>query len=251
MFAQVNLAHFAVVEHLRGIAFSNNMAFADNIGFFANTQGLADIVIGNKHADTATFQVANNLLDIAHRDGIDSGKRLVEQDKLGVGRQRTGNFYTPPLASRQGHPEAVLDVGNMKLLQQGFQSLQSLLAVEVAPGFENGEDIIAHRELAKYRGFLGQVADTGAGTAMDGRARQVLFVDKDPALIGCHQTGDHIKAGGLAGAIGAQQTDNLTAVDLQRDIDHHLAALVALGEVLGFEYRHNDFIRAESRQVWS
>jgi len=39
--------------------------------------------------------------DIVNGDRVDAGKRLIEQDEIGLGRQRPGNFTAPPLAARR------------------------------------------------------------------------------------------------------------------------------------------------------
>jgi hypothetical protein len=52
----------------------------------------------------------------------------------------------------------------------------------------------------------------------------VQVVDQYAALIGLDQADDHVEAGGLAGAVRAEQADDLAAVDRQADIAHDLAA---------------------------
>jgi hypothetical protein len=66
----------------------------------------------------------------------------------------------------------------------------------------------------------------------------VQVVDQYAALIGLYQADDHVEAGGLAGAVRAEQADDLAAVDRQADVAHDLAALVALGQMLGFQGCH-------------
>src|SRR6266850_1430904 len=43
---------------------------------------------------------------------------------------------------------------------------------------------------------------------------------------------DHVEAGGLAGAVRAEQSDHLAAADLERHVLHHGARLVALAQAL-------------------
>jgi hypothetical protein len=71
-----------------------------------------------------------------------------------------------------------------------------------------------------------------------GLVADVQVVDQYAALIGLDQADDHVEAGGLAGAVGAEQADDLAAVDRQADVTHDLAAFVALGQVLGFQGCH-------------
>ena len=58
-----------------------------------------------------------------------------------------------------------------------------------------------------------------------------------PAL-GSISAAGHAEAGGLAGAVGAQQADDLAWVDLEIDAVHDAAAAVDLHQSLGFQHRH-------------
>ncbi|MNN54105.1 hypothetical protein D3C81_1689000 [compost metagenome] len=126
----------------------------------------------------------------------------------------------------------------MEFLQQAFQFLAASGAVEVLAGLEDRHDVVRHAQLAEDRGFLRQVTDACTGAAVHGLVGDVLLVDQDAALVGLDQADDHVEAGGLARAVGAEKADDLSAVDGQADVADHLTALVALGQVLGFEGRH-------------
>jgi hypothetical protein len=58
----------------------------------------------------------------------------------------------------------------------------------------------------------------------------VLAVERDLARIGRHQADDHVEAGGLAGAIGPEQSDHLALAQVQSEIVYDLARLVALAQ---------------------
>ncbi len=55
----------------------------DDRGAVDDVERLADIVIGDEHADAAIFQMRDEGADVADRDGVDAREGLVEQD---VGR---------------------------------------------------------------------------------------------------------------------------------------------------------------------
>jgi len=59
----------------------------------------------------------NDVLDVMHRNRIDAGEGLVEQDEARIGRQRAGNFDAPPLAARQTHAQAIADMGDVQFAQ--------------------------------------------------------------------------------------------------------------------------------------
>ena len=195
-------------------------------------------MIGDQDADALGLEVMDDLLDIAHRDRVDPGKGFVEQDELGVGGQRASNLHAASLTAGQAHAEAVGDMVDMEFLQQAFQFCLTPGAVQVLARFEDGHDVVGHRQLAEDRGFLRQVADAGACATVHGLVTDVEVVDQHAALVGAYQADDHVEASGLACAVGAEQTDDLTAFDAQADVTHDLAALVAFRQVLGFENGH-------------
>ncbi|MDT4867008.1 hypothetical protein FQZ97_1018970 [compost metagenome] len=129
-------------------------------------------------------------------------------------------------------------MADVELLQQAFQLLAAVGAIQLLAGLEDGHDVVGHAELAENRGFLRQVTDPCAGAAVHRQVADVVVVDQDAALVGLHQADDHVEAGGLARTVGAEQADDLPAVDAQADVTHDLAALVALGQVLGFQSGH-------------
>lgn len=77
-----------------------------------------------------------------------------------------------------------------------------------------------------------------ARATVHGLMTDVEVVDQHAALVGAYQADDHVEAGGLACAVGAEQANDLTAFDAQADVTHDLAALVTFRQVLGFENGH-------------
>jgi hypothetical protein len=48
--------------------------------------------------------------------------------------------------------------------------------------------------------------------------RDIAIVEQDLAVLAGHQADDHVEGRGLAGAVRAQQPDDLAALDLERQI---------------------------------
>ena len=78
-----------------------NLSFKEQIGAVGNAQRLLHIMVRNQDTDVFLLQVPHNFLDILHRDGIDTGERLVEHDKLRVNSQTTGDFRAASLTTAQ------------------------------------------------------------------------------------------------------------------------------------------------------
>src|SRR6185295_11991454 len=73
---------------------------------------------------------------------------------------------------------------------------------------------------------------------MDRQLGQVALVQVDAARVRGNQPDDHVEAGGLAGAIRAEQADDLAARDFERNAFDHGARLESLAQVLRAQNAH-------------
>ncbi len=106
--------------------------------------------------------------------------------------------------------------------------------------FEHGENVLFHRQLTKNAGLLGQIADPILPRPqVHGNPRDIDFIDKDLSRIGSDQTDNHVKAGGLAGAIGAQQPNHFALADLKVYAPNHLTALIRLADFVCTKLLHS------------
>ena len=62
-------------------ALSDYMALTDDVGMFTDIQSFPHIVICNQHTNTTVAQMANNILNIIDRDGVNSSEGLIQQNK--------------------------------------------------------------------------------------------------------------------------------------------------------------------------
>src|SRR5436190_7122071 len=108
----------------------------------------------------------------------------------------------------------------------------------VWPGRENGQHIVFHRQLAEHRGLLRQVAEAELRAAVHRQQRDVGVVQADAARVARHEPDDHIEGGGLAGTIGPEESYDLTALELERQVAHDLTGPVALGESRSLQGAH-------------
>ena len=72
-----------------------------------------------------------------------------------------------------------------------------------------------------------------------GRRGDVLAVEEDLAVVGRDLAGGHAEAGGLAGAVGPEQADDLAGVDLELDAVDDLAPAVDLHQPADFQQGHS------------
>ena len=72
-----------------------------------------------------------------------------------------------------------------------------------------------------------------------GQSRDVDAVEHDLPLVGLDHAAGHAEAGGLAGAVGAEQADDLGLIDVEADAIDHPAAAVGFDKSFRFQDWHS------------
>jgi len=101
-------------------------------------------------------------------------------------------------------------------------------------GLKDGHEVFFDGEFTEDGGFLGEVADASPGALVHREVGDFFFVELDDAGIGTDEADDHVEAGGFAGSVGAEETDDFTLLDGDGDVIDDLAATIALGDFPGF-----------------
>ena len=156
------------------------------------------------------------MLDVFHGDRVDAGKRFVEQDELGIDGQRPGNLAAAALAARQLHAHALAHFLQAEFIDQLLEALHAVHFVK-ASHLHDGENVVFDTHGPEDRSFLGQVAHAFLGAAVHRKAGDFLLAEENSSGVGLDQPGDHIEAGGLAGAVRAEQADNFALLHLNGD----------------------------------
>jgi hypothetical protein len=95
---------------------------------------------------------------------------------------------------------------------------------------EHREQVLLDRQLAEDRRLLRKVADAAAGALVQREHRNVLAAQAHAPLVGLDQPDHHVKGRGLAGAVGAEQSDHFAAINVDRDAVDHSPSAVALDQ---------------------
>src|ERR1700730_11526342 len=236
--AQVHLTDLGVGKDFFRTTGCNDRALIDDVGPRADSAGLAHIMVSNQDADAAMRQLADNALDIQHRQRIHARKRLIQEHDPRLGRQGAGDLDAPPLSARERHAESSAHLADAQVLEQLLEALLACGALQVRPGLENRLHIVFHRQLAEHRGLLRQVSEPELCPAVHRQQRDVGVLQSNTAGVARHEPDDHVEGRGLAGTIGPEQSDDLTAGELERQVAHDLAGLVALGESRSLQAAH-------------
>src|SRR5207244_8051869 len=99
-------------------------------------------------------------------------------------------------------------------------------------GLQHGENVLLNRELSENRRLLGEIADPELPRpAVHGHVGDLVLVYQDPARIRGDEADDHIKAGGLAGAVRPKQTNNFALIYAKTDAIYNSAAAISLTDI--------------------
>ena len=153
---QVDLAHVWICKDLVRGSGRQHGALVDDIGPAANPERFPDVMVRDQHADAAVGEVPGDALDVVHRERVDAGKRLVEQDEGRIGRERARDLDAAAFAARQAHADVVPQVRDVQLLEQAFERLVPRGVVEVAARLEDRLDVVDDRQVRKIDGSCGR-----------------------------------------------------------------------------------------------
>jgi len=74
-----------------------------DIGTIDDFEGYTHVVIGNEDSDPAILEMSNQLAYVGHRDRIDTGQRLVEEDEMRLRCESAGDLAASALTAGQRH----------------------------------------------------------------------------------------------------------------------------------------------------
>src|SRR5258705_12194515 len=98
---EIHLSDGLIIDDLLGLPEGEHRALVDDVGVVADAERLAHVVVGDEDADAALLEEADDLLDVEHRDRVDAGERLVEQDEARVRGERARDLDAAPPAPRE------------------------------------------------------------------------------------------------------------------------------------------------------
>lgn len=99
-----------------GLALGKDAAVADDISVVANTQGFANIVVGDQNTDASFLQEMHDALNFNHRNRVDTGKRFVEQNKTRTSGQGAGDFSATAFPAGNRRRQVLANTGNLEFV---------------------------------------------------------------------------------------------------------------------------------------
>jgi hypothetical protein len=180
-----------------------------------DAQRHSGVLLDEQDRRPLTVDRADRVEDLLDQHGRQSHRRLVQQEQPGTPHEGAADGQHLLLTARQraGHLGDAL----LQAREQREHPLQVLGDAAVAPEECAHHEILADAEAIEDPAALGHVADTATDDVVGRGAGEHAILEVDRALAGDQQSGDRLERGGLAGAVVAEQRDDLAAAHLQRD----------------------------------
>ena len=162
---------------------------------------------------------------------VEGADRLVEQQEPRLGDHGAGQRHALALATRQTPGLAVGERRDLEGLQHlrdalGDLDLGLLQHLEAKAHLPGDGHVREQREVLEHHG------DVALPRRIPGR---LLAADQDAAVVGLLEAGDAAQRRGLAAARGAEQADELSLLDLERDAVDGGEVAVALPDAAQLE----------------
>ena len=200
----------------------------DHDGHAVAQGGLVHIVGGDKHGGAGSGGAAYHAPELTTREGVDTARRLIEEDDLGGMQVGHGEGQLLSPSGRDAAHEVVAMMPELELGEHGLGLGEYLLAVHAVDASVELH-IFQHGEVLVEGELLTHVADV----ALDVFA---LCHDVAPghaarARGGTAQSAEDAYGSGLAGAIGSEEAEDLALCHIERYVVDRTESTELLGEV--------------------
>ena len=165
--------------------------------------------------------------------GVEAGRRLVENQDLGVVQQGLGQADPLPVPLGQRAAPALGHVGDGRAFH-GRPDARGPVSGGDAVDAGHEMQVLADGHFRIQGRRLGQIARPALG--LEGLVEDVETGDPGMAFGGRQVAGQDAHRRGLAGPVGAEEAQNLAGFDLEAQVVHGRERPVALGHVLHFDH---------------
>jgi len=181
------------------------------------TQALDDFehVRGEEDGDAARDHALQHRFQSAGGDGVDAFEGLVEEEDARPVDDGGGERELLLHAVGEVGDQLLVLAGEVHEVEQLGCSLVCGHAIQAVHAADEAE-VLAGGEAAEQGHALGD--DPDLALQLGGVLGQVGAQYADLAAGGCEQAGEHLDGGGLAGAVGAEEAEELARVDGEVDV---------------------------------
>ena len=218
---------------------TDDPAFVDNVAAIADSESLANVVVGHEHPDPSLTQLANEPVDLGYGDRVDPGEGFVQQHEARPCGERPGDLHPAPLAPREVLAARVAQVLETEGLHELHGPLAAHRGVQAAAKLKDREQVPFHRELSKDGRFLWQIAEPESRAHMHRAVGEIDVVEVDGPVVGGNEADQHVEARGFSRPVRTEETHYLSALHIEAHILDDHAGAVTFREPPGAERAHS------------
>ena len=196
----------------------------------------AGVLLHQQDGGAGGVQFLDNGEDLLHQQGSQTHGRLVQHQQLGLAHQGAAHGQHLLLTAGQGSGYllvALLQAGKLLIdLSDGVGDLA------FGAGIGTHLQILLHGELEEDPAPFGAERHALADDLVGGGAQQGGALKFDGAGAGLQQTADGVQGGGFAGAVRADQGDDLTLVYLKGNAFDGVDAAIVNLQIIDTQQTH-------------
>ena len=182
-----------------------------------------EIRSGNQHGEALTGEVSERVPKLAPRHGIHARRRFIEQQNVRLGNERAHQRQLLLHAAAQLRRQPLGEAVHVEHFQIAGAALVDFRGRNV-PQFADVADVFGHAQVGIEAERLREVS--GPRTRVARRPSENLRC----AARRFHHSGENLKCGGFARAVGADQAEDFSALHLKGNSAHRFESAVAFLE---------------------
>src|SRR6266478_2700518 len=236
--SEIGAADGVVLFELGGGARHHKPAGLEEVGVVGEVEGHRRVLLHQEHAHPLLLvDRSHDAEDLAHHQGGQAERRLVEQEQAGARHERPRDRQHLLLAPRERArllPAALGEDREIPVDLLVVLAEARLLPPRVGSEAEVLLDAQVHERAATLRG----VGDAEAHDVLGGLAVDPLAVEAHLAA-GLYHSAHRPERRGLAGSVGAEDRGDAAALHREREPVEHLGPPVLGGQVFRFQQRRH------------
>src|SRR6266540_1076952 len=194
-----------------------------------------ELLLDQQHGYALLGEAHDDVADLGNDVGLDTLGGLVQDQQLGVERQRAPHRQLLLLPARQVAAAPAEHV--LERREQIEHPLRDLARGRAAPAEPPDAQVLLHRQRREDLAALRHEPNPGPRARLGRLAGEVRAVELDLARRRGQEAHDHLEQRGLADAVAAHQTDAAFRGHREVDVPQRVAAAVELVHLVGREHR--------------
>src|SRR5207248_329901 len=237
---QVRLDHRGVLHDLLRRSRGNQLARVEHDDVLAEAHHRGHHVLDHQDRDTLLVADApDERHHVPRLDRVHPGDDLVEEQRLRCAGERTRHLQLLASGQRQARRVLVAPLVEADELQHLVGELAGACIVPARALGGGHRAVLEQGEVRERSDDLVRADDPGAGDEERRTAGDLLVLEEHPPRSRGNGPGEHRKAGGLSRSVRADQTEDLSLLQRQRDVVVRLQAAESLRQTLRAQDRRH------------